>query len=249
MNMEFKILDRDPPEYLVHDELSDCPYVPGREARLPLRMPVRRLRRSEFAKRLAEGDRRQGPLLYRPKCPDCRACEAIRIPVAEFRPNRSQRRAWKKGRDRIRVQVGPPSLSPELVDLYNRHLEGRNLEVSGPIDLQGYSSFLVESCVDSLEIRYSIEGQLVAVAILDRAEDSLSAVYTYFDPDLSRLSLGVFSVLTEMELCRTLGLRWLYLGLHVADCRAMQYKARFLPHERLIDDRWQRFDRAQGKGV
>ena len=68
-------------------------------------------------------------------------------------------------------------------------------------------------------------------------------MYTYFDPRCDKLSLGVFSILTQVELCRRLGLRYLYLGLYIADCPAMVYKGRYLPHQRLVDDHWQTFDR------
>jgi arginyl-tRNA--protein-N-Asp/Glu arginylyltransferase len=35
----------------------------------------------------------------------------------------------------------------------------------------------------------------------------------------------------------------LYLGLFVAECSSMAYKARYLPHERLYDGQWVVFDR------
>ncbi len=42
--------------------------------------------------------------------------------------------------------------------------------------------------------------------------------------------------------CRTWGLRYLYLGLYIAECPSMAYKATYLPHERLLHGRWQRID-------
>jgi arginine-tRNA-protein transferase len=115
-----------------------------------------------------------------------------------------------------------------------------------PIDETGYGAFLVDSCTESFEIRYIVdntvegmtESQLAGVAIVDRGSDALSAVYTYFDPDLGHLSPGVFSVLEQIELCKRWGLRWLYLGLYVRNCSSMAYKARYLPHERLLDGEW-----------
>jgi arginine-tRNA-protein transferase len=48
-------------------------------------------------------------------------------------------------------------------------------------------------------------------------------------------------VLKQIGLCRQWGLRYLYLGLYVAGNRPWPYKARYTPHERLIDGAWQRF--------
>ena len=88
-----------------------------------------------------------------------------------------------------------------------------------------------------------MDGELAAVAIIDRGERSLSAVYTYWDPRHSALSLGTYSILTQIELARRAGLDWVYLGLAIAANHSMAYKLRFLPHERRIDGAWRRFTR------
>jgi arginyl-tRNA--protein-N-Asp/Glu arginylyltransferase len=236
-----RVVDK-PPEWVVFDAPIRCPYLPGETARLPLRLPARRLRPHEFAQRLRAGDRRQGSLLYRPSCPTCRACEAIRIDVSAFTPGKTQRRIFRRGALVLRTRIGRPSLTPEKVALYNRHKRERGLLVGdGLIDSDGYEQFLVDTCTDTIELSYWCEDRLVGVAIADRAADALSAVYSFYDPNDSHLSPGTYSILKEIALCRDWGLRYLYLGLYVAGCRAMRYKARYLPHERLIDGRWRRF--------
>lgn len=243
-----RLLDGHPPELLVYDEDTHCPYLEQRVARLPMRLPTRPLTATEFSERLHVGDRRQGLVLYRPSCPECRACEAIRLDTQVFVPNKTQRRIYRKGQQRFRIELGEPRLSAEKVALYNKHKVGRELMGEGdPIDETGYGAFLVDSCTESFEIRYFLDEpsgpRLAGVAVVDRGSDALSAVYTYFDPDLGHLSPGVFSVLEQLELCRRWGLRWLYLGLYVRDCASMAYKARYLPHERLLDGEWVVFDR------
>ncbi|MBA2356498.1 MAG: hypothetical protein H0V80_17750, partial [Acidobacteria bacterium] len=83
--------------FIVYDELDRCPYLAGHVARLPLRVPARPLTRGEVDLALAAGDRRQGVFLYRPTCPSCRACEAIRLPVAAFAPSATHRRTLRAG--------------------------------------------------------------------------------------------------------------------------------------------------------
>jgi arginine-tRNA-protein transferase len=231
-----------PPEWLVWDEPSRCPYLPGQTARLPLRLPARRLRPDELGARLAAGDRRQGVLLYRPNCPACAACEAIRVDVNEFRPSKTQRRILRRGDAALEIEIGHPFVNDEKVALYNAHKIARGLLISdGLIDATGYEQFLVESCADTIELRYRRAGRLIGVAIADRAADALSAVYCFYDPGHAALSLGTYSILKQVALCRAWGLRHLYLGLYVGGCQAMRYKARYLPHERLVGGAWRRF--------
>ncbi len=233
-----------PPELVIHDALTPCPYLEGRTARLPLRLPVRALARSEFETRLDVGDRRQGLLLYRTACPDCVACEPIRIDVEQFQPGRTQRRVFRRGELELRTEIGRLEPTAEKVNLYNRHKFGRGLNTGDqPIDLEGYRSFLGESCCDTFELRYRIGRKLVGLAIVDRSERALSAVYCFFDPGLGPLGIGTYSILKQVDLCRQWGLRWLYLGLYIAECPSMAYKSKFLPHERLLEGRWVTVDR------
>jgi leucyl-tRNA---protein transferase len=234
-----RLLPGAPPELVVYDRPGPCPYLDGRTARMPLRLPARPLDHDELDARLAAGDRRQGFVLYRTACPSCQACEPIRIAVDRFVPSRSQRRILSRGRRRLTTEIGRPLVDDRRVELYNRHKQQRGLgDEQPPIDFEGYRDFLVSTCCDSLEIRYRLDGELVGVAITDRADDALSAVYCCYDPDYPSLGIGTYSILEQIELCRRWGLGFLYLGLYIADCAAMRYKARFVPHERLVRGRW-----------
>jgi arginine-tRNA-protein transferase len=236
--------DSVPPEFLVWDERIRCPYLREQTARLPLRLPTRRLSPNELTQRLAAGDRRQGVLLYRPSCPTCVACEAIRVDVARFEPSRTQRRVWRRGEALLHTEIGTPTMTPEKVALYNTHKIGRGLLVAdGLLDAPGYEQFLVESCTDTIELCYRLDDRVIGVAIADRAADALSAVYCFYDPARAGLSLGAYSILKQIALCRAWGLRYLYLGLYIGECDPMRYKARYLPHERLVGGVWQTFER------
>jgi leucyl-tRNA---protein transferase len=241
--MSLTVVPSTPPEVLVHDELARCPYLAGRVARMPLRLPVRKLTRDELDQRLREGDRRQGFVLYRTACPRCRACEPIRLDVTRFVPSRSQLRTFQRGERALRAEIGPPIADPQRVALYNAHKLGRGLGDGQPsIDDEGYRDFLVSTCGESFEIRYLLGGALVGVAITDRGSKSLSAVYCHYDPRHARFSIGAYSILKHVELCKQWGLQYLYLGLYIAESAHMAYKARYLPHERLINGSWLRFD-------
>ena len=214
-------------------------YLPGRLARLPLRLPTRPLNPEELDSRLDSGDRRQGLLLYRPNCATCRACEAIRLDVAEFRPNRSQRRAFQRGEQCLTSEIVAPSATAEKVRLYNEHKQARGLDLGDDLlDLESYQEFLVETCVDTFEINYRHEGTLIAVSLVDRAQNSLSATYTFFDPRYAKLSPGTYSIMKQLSLCRQWGLQHLYLGLYVEGCQPMEYKTLYRPHQRRVGNAW-----------
>lgn len=231
-------------ELVVYDSEESCPYLPGLSARMPLRRPIDSLTPEEFDQRLEAGDRRTGAFLYNTRCPACQACQPIRIPVAEFQPSRTQRRVWRKGCERVRRESGPAIIDSQRVALFNKHRQLRQLATDrSDIDAFGYEHFLVQSCCETIELRYYVEDQLAAVAICDQGHRAMSAVYTYFDPDYDSLSLGVFSILSQIERCRERGWQHLYLGYFIAESPHMRYKADYRPNERRINGRWQRFER------
>lgn len=239
----YPLLSGDPPELLVHDEPISCPYLREQTARLPLRLPLARLSRRQLDERLAHGERRQGRLVYRAQCPDCNACEAIRIPVADFRPSKTQRRVLRRGARLIHTELAAVHADERRAALYNKHKFLRGLHHDGgPITPAGYATVLADTCCESFELRYHVGGQLIGVAIVDRGESALSAVYCYYDPAHAALSPGVYSILYQIELCKSWGLSYLYLGLTIEGCKAMTYKRSYLPHERLLDGRWQRIE-------
>jgi leucyl-tRNA---protein transferase len=235
--------------FVVANDTEPCPYLPDATMRLPLRMPTARLPPDLFDQLLDQGDRRSGPLLYRPTCPACTACEAIRVHVPTFQPTRSQRRAARRNVD-LTVDRARPSVSADHLRLYNRHSRERGLSLREQLATEtDYRFFLVETSVDSWELRYLQEGRLLAVSILDFGQRAISSVYHYFDPDESWRSMGVFSVLREIELCRELGMEWYYLGLYVEACAHLNYKAEYYPHQRRIGGIWHHFEAPGSPGV
>lgn len=238
------LADRQPVELLVHDATEPCPYLPEQQARMPLRLPIRPLTPAEMDHRLARGDRRHGSFFYRPSCGDCDSCQAIRLP-ADYALSSTQRRVLRKGDRELRVEIGPPIADERRIELYDRHRFGRGLarDGSSPMELMSYQRFLVDRLCDAFELRYHHGDALIGVAIVDRAASSLSAVYCYYDPAFSGLSIGTYSVLKQLELVRRWEMKHLYLGLYIEGCDAMAYKAKYLPHERRIDGEWVPFEK------
>ena len=237
---------------LVYDGLQRCPYLPGQIARMPLYRQLRSLTLEEADARFANAERRVGTCLYRTACPTCSACKGLRVVVDDFKPSKSQRRArnrWEKAGGR--VEIGKATWDPERLALFNRHKHDRGLADGddGEMTPLGYISWLVHSCFHTVEMRYYLGDRLVGLGVVDLGRAAASSVYFYFDPDpeVSRLSPGVVSVLQEIDLCRQTGREHLYLGLYVGDCRHLSYKADYHPHERLEDGDWRLVHKAVAK--
>jgi len=217
-----------------------CPYLPGRTARQAFVMP-RPLEPGLYHALMDLNLRRVGPLFYGTACDGCSECRMLRVPVAEFRPTRSQRRCLTRNRD-VEVALGAPEPSEEKLALYRRYLAARH---DGQMDGSAgeFETFLYSSPLDSVELVYRVGGRLLAVGIADREPLALSAVYCYFDPDQEHRSPGVLNVLRLIREARAGGRSYLYLGFHVRGSRAMEYKAGYRPCEiRQPDGRWARHE-------
>jgi arginine-tRNA-protein transferase len=171
----------------------------------------------------------------------------LRIPVAEFRPNRAQRRCLARNAE-VEVRVQEPRPSEEKRRLYARYLAARH-DGSMEASPESFLGFLYNSPLTSLEVEYRAEGRLLGVGIADLEPLALSAVYCYFDPDEPRRSLGVLNVLALVEEARRRGTPHLYLGYWVRGAKTMEYKADYRPCEVLRPDgSWSRTDASNRQG-
>ncbi|HEY3999010.1 MAG TPA: arginyltransferase [Candidatus Xenobia bacterium] len=219
------------PVYL--SSLGECPYLPDRRWTLAVGAP-RDLTAQQFDGFLSQGFRRMGKLIYVPRCQGCQACIPIRIPVRRFEFSKSQRRVLRKNLD-VTLTVGPPQFTPDRLDLYRKFLSVRYPDKTPPTSSE-YLSFFVQELGFTQEFQYRVGDRLVGLGIVDVTTHATSSVYFYFDPDQSRRSLGVYSLLQEISWCRETGREFVYLGFYVEDCRAMNYKALYRPHERRQPD-------------
>jgi Arginine-tRNA-protein transferase, N terminus len=145
-----------------------CVYLPHRIWRFRYEL-VPHLRPADYMQRLQQGWRPFGGVIYRQQCPSCQMCQSLRVPVATFRPNRTQRRVWKRNQGEVTVRVGAPSYPRDRLDLWERfHRHGH--ETKGwPARAGGDLWMMVEPTLENPfpteEWTYYVGNRLIAVAL------------------------------------------------------------------------------------
>ena len=213
-----------------YDDRMATNLVPDPE--LPLNMPI-------YCQLIKHGFRRSGQHSYRPHCKNCQSCIACRIPVKQFVRSRSQQRCWKKNKD-LQLTVVNANFSEEYFQLYTKYLNSRHTDgsMSNPVK-EDFSKFLYCDWSDTRFLELRLNEQLVAVAVTDFCSDGLSAVYSFFDPELDKRSLGTYCILKQIDYAKELGLPYLYLGYWIKDHKKMHYKSNFKPLQLYLDEQWQ----------
>ncbi|MEO8669733.1 MAG: arginyltransferase [Tahibacter sp.] len=219
-----------------------CGYYPDRVAQNLVIDPSAAHLDRMYPFALSRGFRRAGGHVYHPRCPACSACIPCRVAVRDFRADRSQQRNLRRNAD-LSVHGVDASYTDEYFDLYTRYLGARHS--GGGMDdprPEDFERFLMTVWATTIFLELREQGRLVAVAVTDVGSDALSAVYTFFDPDLAGRGLGTCAILQQIDRARKSGMAYLYLGYWIAAHPKMDYKRRFRPLETLRSGIWQRME-------
>ena len=215
-----------------------CSYLPTEQATTLFLDPSQPMDAQVYAELSEVGFRRSGDHLYRPHCQKCSACVPARLPVADFKPNRQQRRILSRNAD-LQVRAVRPAFSEEYYDLYARYIEQRHADGDMyPPNREQFSTFLVRDLPFSRFYEFRLDGRLLAVAVTDVLPNGLSAVYTFYDPNEEHRSLGRSAILWQIAETARLGLHAVYLGYWIKNCRKMNYKTQYRPIELFVNQHW-----------
>ena len=229
------------PQFFYTTAPLPCPYLPGRTER-KIVTELSGTEAEALHERLSRaGFRRSHNIAYAPVCPGCQACVPIRVVSEDFTPDRTQRRILRANAD-LTVSEMPARATAEQFTLVQRYQKNRHAD--GDMAAMGYYDYraMIEDTPIStgiLEFR-DARDRLLGACLTDWLADGLSAVYSFFDTDEDKRSLGTFAVLWLIGRARSLGLPYVYLGYWVPESRKMAYKARFRPSEILMSGAWHR---------
>jgi len=227
------------PQFFYTTAPMPCPYLAGRTER-KIVTELTGADSEVLHDRLSRaGFRRSHNIAYSPVCSGCRACIPIRIVAAGFQPDRTQRRVERANAD-LTMQEAGARATAEQFNLFQRYQQARHND--GDMSSMGfydYRAMIEDTPITTHVVEFrDAEGRLVAACLTDQLSDGLSAVYSFYDPELERRSLGTFAVIWLVRRAQQLGLPYAYLGYWVPQSRKMAYKARFQPSEILMGGHW-----------
>lgn len=154
---------------------------------------------------------------------------ALRLRVADFRPSRSQRRILRKNAN-LRLHVGEVRTTREVFEMFERHKE--RFDENPPRDIFDVIASAEERHAgQTLQFSVYDADRLIAVSYLDVAVSSTSGLYAFFEPSESKRSLGIFTMLKEIEYTRGAGMTFYYPGYVFRESSFYDYKKRFRPAE------------------
>lgn len=154
---------------------------------------------------------------------------ALRLRVADFRPSRSQRRVLRKNAD-LRLRIGEIRITREVFEIFERHKE--RFSENPPRDIFDVIASAEERHTgQTLQFSLYLSDRLIAVSYLDVAGKSTSGLYAFFEPTQARRSLGIYTMLKEIEFTRENGMTFYYPGYVFRESSFYDYKKRFRPAE------------------
>ena len=223
-------------------EQHQCSYLPDKIAQTAFVDPKIAVSEPIYSSLNQQGFRRSGDYYYRPQCSSCKGCKSLRICANEFKPSRSQKRCLSKNKT-LRARINPEADISSYYELYSEYIAARHRDgdMYPPIPDQ-YESFLGSASAFVRYVEFFEGEQLVMVSVMDELTDVLSAIYTFYDPNLEHRSLGTYAILWQLKYAQSRKIPYLYLGFWVQNCNKMNYKSNFKPYHVFEDGAWYRYD-------
>lgn len=216
-----------------------CPYLPEQmERRVVTELAGRDVEAMHDALSLS-GFRRSHGIAYAPACPTCDACIPIRVVCSDYLPTRTQRRIERANED-LAWEECAPQATEEQYALFACYQLGRHGDGEmAKMDFDDYQALVEDTPIETQVVEFRAPDEtLVAVCLVDRVCDGLSAVYSFFDPELDRNSLGTYMITWLIRRAHDLGLPYVYMGFWIAACGKMAYKSKFQPYEIFREGQW-----------
>lgn len=216
-----------------------CPYLEGRMERKIVTELTGSDARGFHDQLSRAGFRRSHSIAYTPACVGCNACVPVRVVTADFQMSRTFRRLWERNAD-LRPRIVPARATAEQYRLFNAYQESRH--AGSDMALMGfydYRAMVEDSPIDTSLVEFrDAEGTLKAVCLMDRMDDGVSGVYSFYETADPSRSLGTFAILWLIKTARGYSLPYVYLGYWIRNSRKMAYKTRFRPLELYGPDGW-----------
>ncbi len=223
-------------QYFESDE-GQCPYLENEREIVSYKILINSSM-EYYAKYVKRGWRRFGMLLHRPNCKNCFECINLRIDVRNYKFSKSAKRVLKKA-ENIKISISRPSVRETHIELYNKYhhfmSQKKGWNFNETTEYLYNKSFIESASTYGYEVLYYDEDKIIGIDFIDVIDDGISAIYFFYDPDYSHLSLGKLSIYYQIIKAKELGLKWIYMGYYVKDCDSLNYKSKYEPYQLLKD--------------
>lgn len=220
---------------------APCPYLSGKlETKILTNLGEIDDPDGLYANLLQAGFRRSQSVAYRPLCAGCNACQSTRILVNHFKPSKTHRRILRINQD-LYAKTLPPHLLGVHYQLYEKYIQNRHPESDmATMSHQEIQSMVDETMINTvlIEYRHQETDDLYGWALTDLTTYGPSMVYSVYDPEYPKHSLGSYMILDHIEQAVGYKMPYVFLGYWVAQCGKMAYKTSFKPFELYIDNKW-----------
>ncbi|KAJ2892099.1 hypothetical protein MKZ38_010269 [Zalerion maritima] len=145
---------------------------------------------------------------------------------------------------RFEVALEPDDFTEEKFRIFQSYQGHVHKEEAGQITRPSFKRFLCSSPLrretvqtpagsqkklGSYHQMYRIDGELVAVGVLDLLPQCVSAVYFMYHDSVHKHSFGKLGALREIALAIEGGYKWWYPGFYIHSCPKMRYKIEYSP--------------------
>jgi arginine-tRNA-protein transferase len=249
--------------FLTGENSHSCGYCKsGADSSVSFGFMTERIQAEEYEQLMLRGWRRSGTYFYKPlNHTTCCPIYSIRLRANSFQPSKSQKKVLKQAitlttnntstsstieTSGIVIETEPSAYSEEKFLLYQRYQVAVHHDKPEEVTPKSFTNFLVNSPLysnnkhpvldlfyGSYHQLYRLNGQLIAVGVLDFLPSGVSSVYCFYDPDYRHLALGKYSALKEIEYCRRYNFEYYYMGYYIHNCEKMRYKGDYHPSELL----------------
>jgi arginyl-tRNA--protein-N-Asp/Glu arginylyltransferase len=229
-----------PLQHFYRTSALGCPYLPDRIERKLITELAGRDAKQFYDDLCRAGFRRSHHLAYRPSCAGCASCVPVRVAATAFQPTRSTRRIARVNADLAGYETAPRATG-EQYRLFARYERSRHAHSEmAAMTFGDYRAMVEDSPIDTRLVEFrDPDGTLAGACLIDALDDGYSAVYSFFDPEAAKRSLGTYMVLWLILHARANALPYVYLGYWVAASDKMSYKTRFRPLEALGEHGWE----------
>lgn len=187
----------------------------------------RKLTHARYDQYLASGWFRGSVMLYKM---DLLCIEAnvfsvvnIRLELAKHALSKSQRKIKRRVEQRFTVAIGPAKVSQSRQRLYDQHKNRFKGFIHETLDEYLHAGFH-STVFDTQEVCVYDGDRLIAVSFFDLGERSMASLLALFDDEYRAHSLGVYTMLKEIEYGSFSGRKWYYPGYVLDQPSRFDYK-------------------------